>query len=198
MRQKSKLDDWVLCRVRQKSSIPQSLWEDRYGSSSEAASYFPKADKPCSMNTDPNLEMIREYLYKECPMLPYIFDSRDLPCMDTDSSISFEGGKTSPSVCEDNSDSKHLQHSVLQFDSLYNSRKRKSIEGDQYDSFIQPKKQLSNRDDQNQEAILAENNHNSTTGMNFHSTDQFEGNNFNVDQWNFLIQCQDQGHLAFT
>ncbi|XP_071908226.1 NAC domain-containing protein 18 isoform X2 [Coffea arabica] len=70
-----RLDDWVLCRVRQKTGTAGNLWEDRNGpASKETAQCHPKLDKHCPVpmgttSTAPaTAEMVREYLYRDCPM----------------------------------------------------------------------------------------------------------------------------------
>ncbi|CAL5349227.1 unnamed protein product [Camellia sinensis] len=83
-------DNWVLCQVRQKNSIRKSL-EDQFGYRNE-----PLCEEPCSTSTNAKLEMVREFLYRDCLVLPLIIGSS----MDTVSSISFEASKTSTSVCE--------------------------------------------------------------------------------------------------
>ena len=119
------LDDWVLCRVRQKTNINNSrnTWEDRINCPSyeHPASYFDQrldhddhrqmTSPKTSTTTSQNLEMIIDYLYKDFPMLPYIFTNPQLPnCVETTSStISFqsscaENPKSSNSIQEQASD----------------------------------------------------------------------------------------------
>ncbi|XP_059649909.1 NAC domain-containing protein 2-like [Cornus florida] len=178
-----RLDDWVLCRVRKKSSILKKNWEDQNSSNSEQDYHVPKVEKPCSMDANASLDMIREYLYKECPMLPYIFTSPELPSMDTVSNKSFEGTKA--------------YSSVPLFNGLFNARKRDPIEEIRYKSFIQSKKKkLNNRDDQEEEVLLSVSDE--STEMNFCSTESYECNNFNANQWSSTIQYQELHHLAFS
>ncbi|KAL6336243.1 hypothetical protein AAG906_014412 [Vitis piasezkii] len=186
-----RLDDWVLCRVRQKSSIPRNIWEDRNGPSSEPASYSPAVDKACNMTTNSNVEMIKSYLYNDCPLLPYIFASQDF------SAISFEGrnkGKFYSSVCsENNSDQKNLLVSVSSSNSLFNTQKRKPIEGNQYEGFLPPSKKLNNGDDKDKFLLSVD-----STEMNCCRTEESEDNNFTADQWDSITQYQELNHLAFT
>ena len=185
------LDDWVLCRVRQKSSIPRNIWEDRNGPSSEPASYSPAVDKACNMTTNSNVEIIKSYLYNDCPLLPYIFASQDF------SAISFEGrnkGKFYSSVCsENNSDQKNLLVSVSSSNSLFNPQKRKPIEGNQYEGFLPPSKKLNNGDDKDKFLLSVD-----STEMNCSRTEESEDNNFTADQWDSITQYQELNYLAFT
>ncbi|KAI7999080.1 NAC transcription factor 29 [Camellia lanceoleosa] len=175
-----KLDDWVLCQVRQKNSTRNSL-EDQFGSR-----YEPVCEEPCSTSTNAKLEMVRDFLYRDCLVLPLIIGSS----MDTVSRISFEASKTSTSDCEDNSDTSYSQYSVPPFDSSINGQKRKQpTEGTQYENFIQPKKKVTDRDGQWSD---------DRTESNLCITNQSEGNNFNTNQWNSIIQYQEFNYLDFA
>ncbi|CAI0426921.1 unnamed protein product [Linum tenue] len=61
------LDDWVLCRVRQKCSSPRSLWEDPSAPLKELAGTFPKQNELLQMtanlcktmnSTTPSIEIV--------------------------------------------------------------------------------------------------------------------------------------------
>ncbi|KAL7170091.1 hypothetical protein ACSBR2_035023 [Camellia fascicularis] len=134
-----RLGDWVVCRVWQENSIRNSL-EDQFGSRNE-----PLCEEPCSTSTNAKLEMVREFLYRDCLVLPLIIGSS----IDTVSSISFEASKNSTTVCEGYSNTNYSQYSVPPFDSSINGQKRKQpTEGTQYENLIQPKKKVTDRDDQ--------------------------------------------------
>lgn len=131
------LDDWVLCRVRQKTSITRNNSEDIYSLSNEPVDYFPLVNEQSSTNTNPNLEMLRDSLFKDCPMLPFIFGSQ----------IDFLGKETVSDLLPGNcSNGENLFHS---FNGLINTRKRKHGESErnQHDSLILPNKKLTKRDD---------------------------------------------------
>ncbi|XP_022743957.1 NAC domain-containing protein 2-like [Durio zibethinus] len=191
-----RLDDWVLCRVRQKSSIQRNSWEDRNINSHEPDSYPPKLNKPWPSNANYNIEMAKSYLCNDCPMLPYIFASQDLPFFDTTSSISFQSrDKSCTSVQEANSD-KDLQISFSSLESLFNPVKRKSLEAsNQATSFIPPSKKLIREDKEKTEVISVSDDF---SDMNFYGTDHSKGNNFSPDQWNSIMQSQELDHLEFT
>ncbi|KAK2972143.1 hypothetical protein RJ640_007204 [Escallonia rubra] len=191
-----RLDDWVLCRVRQKSSTPRNNWEDWRGLGNEAVGYFPRVDKPSSTPTNPNLEMLGDSLFKDCPMLPFIFGSQlEFPCINTGSSISFEDSRTSPSVCDDYIYQESLLVSPPPCNSIFNTKKRKPVESNPQENPLQSNKKVNKRD-QKEEVVCLSNN---TTNMNFNSTaDQYATNGFNTDQWNFMMQYQELNHMAFT
>ncbi|KAK6244734.1 hypothetical protein QUC31_011143 [Theobroma cacao] len=195
-----RLDDWVLCRVRQKSSTQRNRWGDRDITSHEPAnSYLPKLNEVWLSNANnPNVEMAESYLFSDCPMLPYIFASQNLPCFDTTtSSISFQNSDRScTSAQEANSDTKKLQISFSSLESLFNPSKRKSMEGDnQATNFVPPSKKLIWDETEKEEVISLSND---CSDLNFYGTDHSEGNNFSPDQWNPIMQYQELNHLEFT
>lgn len=220
------LDDWVLCRVRQKTGMPGSLWDDRiFGfTSKEPVQCPPKLDKRCPIptgtttTTAPSFEIVREYLYKDIPMLSFLFNSQDFPCMDTAvsdpsfeankissqtpgmdtvSNVSFEGNKTS-SVCEDNFNIDYLQNSIrTSSNGLLDMRKRKIIEGNSENiSFTLPHKKQTFRGGQREE--IPHSTTNDTTGTVSCSTNQMDKNNFNEDQLGSIMTYQDLYSFAFT
>ncbi|KAL7175428.1 hypothetical protein ACSBR2_029096 [Camellia fascicularis] len=154
-----RFDDWVLCQVRQKNSIRNSL-EDQFGYRNE-----PLCEEPCSTSTNAKLEMVREFLYRDCLLAKPLLQS--VKAILTN----------------------YSQYSVPPFNSSINGHKRKQpTEGTQYENFIQPKK-VTDRDDQWS---------NNRTESNLCITNQSEGNNFNTNQWNSIIQYQEFNHLDFA
>ncbi|THG17213.1 hypothetical protein TEA_013537 [Camellia sinensis var. sinensis] len=101
--------------VPSKNNIRNSF-EDQFGYRNE-----PLCEEPCSTSTNTKLEMVREFLYRDCLVLPLIIGSS----METVSSISFEASKTSTSICEGYSDTNYSQYSVLPSNSSINGHKRK-------------------------------------------------------------------------
>ncbi|XP_022746670.1 NAC domain-containing protein 2-like [Durio zibethinus] len=193
-----RLDDWVLCRVRQKSSIQMNSREDRNINSHETDSNLPNLNKLCRpSNANHNVEMAKSYLFNDCPMLPYTYASQDLPCFGTTSSISFQSSdKSCISVQEVNSDKKNLQISFSSLQNLFNPLKRKSMEGgNQATSFIPPSKKFIREDREKEEVISVSND---CSDMNFYGTNHSDGNNFSPDEWNSIMQYQELNLLDFT
>ncbi|XVE61729.1 hypothetical protein DITRI_Ditri06bG0063100 [Diplodiscus trichospermus] len=187
-----RLDDWVLCRVRQKSSIQRrNSWEERNFTSHEPHNYLPKLnDQPWPSKTNDNVEMAnKSYLFNDCPMLPYIVASRDLPCFDTTSSISFQSSpdKSCTSVQEANSDKNNLQLPFSSLETLFNPLKRKSMEGGhlQATSFVPPTRKLVKEDREKEDVISVRND---CSDINF----------YGPDQWNSMMQYQELNLLDFT
>ncbi|KAL4591991.1 hypothetical protein LXL04_004968 [Taraxacum kok-saghyz] len=81
-----RLDDWVLCRVRQKTCNSRNFCED-YGRVSE-----PKKSMIVSRDTKPSFGNLKEGILKDCPMLPFMFGSHlDFSYMDNICSVSEKG-----------------------------------------------------------------------------------------------------------
>lgn len=108
-----KLDEWVLCRVRQKTGMNfGNFGEERNGlnNNNNNNKTVQKPQKTANYST---FEIVKDYddlYYKEYgPMLPFLFNdnssSQDLASTDQ-TTISFEGknvkDSSSSSVCEDN------------------------------------------------------------------------------------------------
>ncbi|XP_028075350.1 NAC domain-containing protein 2-like [Camellia sinensis] len=104
---------------------------------------FYRGRPPRGIKTDRNMQ---EYRLPEATRLT----SKQKRCMRTRfSSISFEASKNSTTVCEGYSDTNYSQYSVPPFDNSINGQKRKQpTEGTQYENIIQPKKKVTDRDDQ--------------------------------------------------
>lgn len=188
----------MLCRVRQKSGVLRNMREDRNGPSYEPPVYVQKVDEPWSMNVHPILfAAVRNYLYNDCPMLPYFFASQNIPCTDTAASISFQssnGGKLCP---KDDTAINQSQY-LASFNSLLNPLKRKPAEGNHNEIFVFPSKKVSNRDIENEEVEISKRN-DSTAGMKFCGTDPPQDNDFDAVQWNSFNPYQElDDHFVFT
>ncbi|KAM7526224.1 hypothetical protein LguiA_016126 [Lonicera macranthoides] len=186
-----RLDDWVLCRVRQKgSNVLSNVTEDHYSLRNEPVEHFP------SMNTNPNnLEMLSDSLFKSCPMLPFITGSElNFPCMDTLSSISSESNRTTNLAFEDSLAGENWQVLVPSLNSMLKTPKRKHVERSQQESFIQPNKKLTNRDDLKEDVLSLRNDN---IDMNFYPTYQPESNNLSAE-WKPTVQYKELNYMAFA
>lgn len=182
------LDDWVLCRVRQKiCGNPRNNWEDIYDPvSDQEASFLPKMNELWPVSTNPRMENLKSHLYDDCPMIPYIFASQDnFPYVDstTASCISFQESLNPP-------------FSVSSFDSLFNPQKRKlNMQTTELEDDSPQSKKMANPRDVEKEVIIISVSNDSTADMNINETDQSEGDyNFSHYQWNPIMQFQDQLH----
>ncbi|XP_062003865.1 NAC transcription factor 29-like [Rosa rugosa] len=193
-----RLDDWVLCRVRQKCNNSRNIWEDQNTTPSyKLSGHFRQGVD--EQEASPSIEMVRSYLYKDCPMLPYIFASQKVhPTIKTTSSISFqdttENRKScSPTPVYQEADSNKInndgQFLVSSLDSLINPLKRKPEGNDQRRSSVAPSKRICNRDDQKEEIS------NGSMINPWGIDNQFGADSFNADQWSSMIQYQELSQL---
>ncbi|XP_038719780.1 NAC domain-containing protein 2-like [Tripterygium wilfordii] len=182
------LDDWVLCRVRQKSSISLSTWEDRNDqNSAPVAEYISKESELRPMNMNHNIKIVQN-----CPMLPYIFASQDLPYMETASSISFQNSnRTTP----DDISNKSLQFSVSSLESFFDPLKRRFVEEYQGEIFVPPSKKIAKRDTAKEEAVISISS--GTADMSLFGIGQSEDKDFS-QEWSSIMQYQEPSQLVFT
>lgn len=81
----SQLDDWVLCRVQQKGNTSKNKCNSQ-GSSPEYWSGLQKVEQTQYTYANPNIEMITDFLYKDCTLLASILAGQAPPI----SSVSFQ------------------------------------------------------------------------------------------------------------
>ncbi|KAK3009162.1 hypothetical protein RJ639_014062 [Escallonia herrerae] len=63
----SQLDDWVLCRVRQKGNMSKNTWEDQETPSKLES--LPKLEELPSVHASVNTEINTYWPFKDCPIL---------------------------------------------------------------------------------------------------------------------------------
>ncbi|XP_041023137.1 NAC domain-containing protein 2-like [Juglans microcarpa x Juglans regia] len=210
-----RLDDWVLCRVRKKSGMLRNTMEDHRNATPSyepaTAPYFqPVLEEPRSMNMNPNLfAAVRNYLYNDCPMLPYIFASQAIPSNSmhnttSSSCISFPSRSINGTSCPSSflEDDTNIVKESQYFDvssssnNFLNPLKRIiSLEAGNHDDeirdgFFPPSKISCNGSDDHSMGI-----------MKFCGTDHLQDNNLEADQWSTsqLVQYQEfDNHLVFT
>ncbi|KAK7337052.1 hypothetical protein VNO77_17610 [Canavalia gladiata] len=174
-----RLDEWVLCRVRQKISSPRSIWEDSNELTYEPTSQFQQ------MNENSNPEPVKNSVHHEYPMLPYILASKSaLPnSLGMPSSSGFgcnDDVKAYAPLHEDNLNIIGAQFLAPMAEGLFNPLKRKDVEENDLDLYAPLK--LSKVDDEKQKFEI-----DGSKCYNF--------NNF--DQWTSIIQSQELNSLAF-
>ncbi|KAI4300259.1 hypothetical protein L6164_033656 [Bauhinia variegata] len=137
-----RLDDWVLCRVRQKTGSPR---EDSNESIHDPTSYFQQ------MNVNPNPEQIKNSMDNEFPMLPYTLTTEStVPSVAIASNISFQ---SSVSLQEDNSSKIEAQLLECAAEGLLNPLKRKAIEENELEFYFSPYKKLSAGEDEKDKRV---------------------------------------------
>jgi hypothetical protein len=171
------LDEWVLCRVRQKIGSPRSNWEDSNELSYEPTSQFQQ------MNEISNPEPMKNYVQNEYPMLPYILASKTV--LPNSIGMASDNVKPRASFYEDNLNIIGAQFLSSATEGLFNPLKRKAVEDDmEMDFYAVLNKNLSREVDDGKERL---------------EKDLSKENNFyNFDQWTSIIQPQELNSLAFT
>ncbi|XP_061345760.1 NAC domain-containing protein 2-like [Gastrolobium bilobum] len=183
-RRSMRLDEWVLCRVRQKISNPRSIWED-----SNELSYEPITSHFQQMNENSNLEPVKISLQNEYPMLPYILASEStLPnsigMASSSRSCCNDDIKEYASLHEDNLNIVGAQFLASAAEGFFNPLKRKAIEENQLDLYAPLNKILRKEVDDGKQKL---------------EIDVSKGYNFNnFEHWTSIIQPQELNGLAFT
>ncbi|KAK1563159.1 hypothetical protein Q3G72_023224 [Acer saccharum] len=198
-----RLDDWVLCRVRQKNGNPRnSTWDDHNCPTHETNGFLPKANELWPLNANPNnIEIAKSFLYNDCPMLPYILASQDLfPCIETDtvSSITFQ----------DNNNGHRKDNLMFSISSLDRSLKRKfntgsrnQRENDYVQVPVPPSKKITAAEEIVISSSAISNVYEGTsTTTTTTTTDHSDSNNLGHDhhQWSTVMQYQELNNLAFS
>ena len=175
------LDEWVLCRVRQKASSTRSIWEDSNESIHEPTSHFQE------MSENSNPEPAKNSMHNEYPMLPYILASK--------SSLSDSIGIASGSGFGCNNDVKAYaslhddiiigaQSMAPVAEGLINPLKRKNNEEKELDLYASLNEKLSEEVDVGKQRL---------------EKDVNKGYNFsNFDHWSSIIQPQELNIVTFT
>ncbi|CAL8164961.1 unnamed protein product [Prunus armeniaca] len=163
-----RLDDWVLCRVRQKCNSSRSIWEDQTSPPSyKLGAYTKQADETCSKDTNPSIEM---------------------GSGDTNSCTTI--------LENDSSNKNNGQLLASSLESFINPFKRKpAAEGNgHHQSFVTPSKRICSREYQEEVSTLIGRD---GCAMNSWGVDQSGSaeNNFNADQWSSMIQYQELSQL---
>lgn len=163
-----RLDDWVLCRVRQKTSSTKSTWEDSNEVGYGPTSHFQQ------MNEYSNPEPVKNSVHYEFPMLPYILASKNfLPnSFGMASSTGFRCNddiKAYASVHADNLNTIGAEFLASAAESYFsNPLKRKAIEENQLDLYAPCNKKLRQVDDEMQKLEI-----DVSKGYNFSNFDQW-------------------------
>ncbi|GKV05659.1 hypothetical protein SLEP1_g17645 [Rubroshorea leprosula] len=170
--------------MRKKISFPENV------SSNEINGHLPGLIQSWPSNPYPDGEMIKGYLYNDCPMLPYIFSSPGIPYTEKTSSLSLQSSPNSCiSVHQEDYEKQNLQIPDS-LENFFNRLKRKLMEQNQgKSSTVLPSNKLVNGD-----AAMHCSDINNCRGRN---RDQSEGTNFSPDVWNSTFQYQELNHLDF-
>ncbi|KAI9086382.1 hypothetical protein K1719_031836 [Acacia pycnantha] len=180
-----RLDDWVLCRVRQKIGSPRSTWEEsNEPSNNEPASYFqPMNNYEIHRDAD---ETVKNSVFNEFPMLPYILGSKTnnaLPCMaNATSSLNYQRTDNA-FVHEDTSNIEAAQFSESPDDE---SLKRKLCEHNQLNLYDSPSFKKLKGEDHERDMLAIDISKSYNSGFS------------SFNHWNAIIQPQELNNLAFA
>ncbi|XP_054784134.1 NAC domain-containing protein 2-like [Prosopis cineraria] len=177
-----RLDDWVLCRVRQKNCSPRSTWEESNEPSYEPTSYFQQMNYE---NPDPDDETIKNCVANEFPMLPYILATKTSTHPSNgqaSSSLSFQRNDNA----FDHEDTSNIIEAQFS-ESTAGSLKRKLCEQDQLELYDSPPFKKLSEDDHKRDML----------GID--ASKGYYTSGFNsFDHWNAIIQPQELNNLAFA
>ncbi|CAJ2632625.1 NAC domain-containing protein [Trifolium pratense] len=174
-----RLDEWVLCRVRQKIGSPRSSWEDSNELSYEPTNQFQQ------MNEISNPEPVKNYVQNEYPMLPYILASKTV--LPSSIGMASDNAKPRASYYEDKDNLNIIGAQFLSSatEGFFNPLKRKAVEDDiEMDFYAVLNKNLSREGDSVKERLEKD----LSKEYNF----------YNFDQWTSIIQPHELNSLAFT
>nr|QSD99839.1 NAC family transcription factor [Melilotus albus] len=167
-----RLDEWVLCRVRQKTGSPRSSWEDSNELSFESTSQFQQ------MTVNSNPEPVKNYVQNEYPMLPYILASKSV--LPSSIGMTSDNVKIQASSYDDNLNMIGAQFLSSATEGLFNNPlKRKAVEDNiGMDFYAVLNKNLSREVDDGKQRLEKD----LSKGYN---------NFYNFDQWTSIIQPQE-------
>ncbi|KAI3957446.1 hypothetical protein MKW98_003167 [Papaver atlanticum] len=110
------LDDWVLCRVRQKDDTQKKMWQGQNSYKAEPLGLIPKVAEPCPKIINPSPDTVTEYLNNGCPLLAYILAAQEVPRVENRSTLSCGDGNVN-----ENSSTGILSSVILQGGSVNNN-----------------------------------------------------------------------------
>lgn len=111
------LDDWVLCRVRQKGNVSKNINEVQDDQNKDDIWYLPKMEEARGTYTNYSNELITDCFNKDRRFLASILAGQTLPPIDTISCLSNQrSDKDNSVVYEDGSDMLNSPITVSSFD----------------------------------------------------------------------------------
>lgn len=138
------LDDWVLCRVRQKGNVSRNTFEVEESAKKELVRYLTNAEEVHPTHTNYNTDMITECLNKDCRLLASILAEQALPPIETISRVNFQGinkGNSFTLVYDDGNNKVNYPITVSSSENN-NALKRKCNEEDGHHNLLPCNKKL--------------------------------------------------------
>uniref|UniRef100_A0A7N1A359 NAC domain-containing protein n=1 Tax=Kalanchoe fedtschenkoi TaxID=63787 RepID=A0A7N1A359_KALFE len=146
-----RLDDWVLCRVRQKTNTTKNLHRVPDPPKPESMRYLMQVEDSLPAVTNNDNEMFKDVMYKHCPVLTSLLTGQPLHGMETNQCASPQEiykHNSWNSVYEDGSCSDTSPMTVFSFGSFLNPLNEKEIQENPCGIPL-PSKNLSNENNYN-------------------------------------------------
>lgn len=158
------LDDWVLCRVRQKGGTARNAYEDLdRNNSKDIIWHLPVIEEACRPYDNYENDMINECLKKDCGVLASILAGKTLPIIQSISSVGNQGSSVDNGFTSAYEDGRCFN--------TYGSLKRKPNEEVECDNFVPSNKKIST-DNGNEEIQPREKQ--SQSGESFYNPNMFD------------------------
>lgn len=191
-----RLDDWVLCRVRQKTKVPKKNVQNQDRQSPEAPRYSLKTEAAQPTCTYFNPHMSMDHLFKDCQLIAYLLAGKAPPSMEAISNISVEGSKNGNninSVYYESSDNIDSPSTVYPTSNCVNTLKRKAFEENEHNICTKDSRKQ-NKNGSNKDLI---GNAGAGDDANGYSHIQYQENIVNMIPPNSMIDFQELNDLAY-
>lgn len=191
-----RLDDWVLCRVRQKTKVPKKNVQNQDRQSPEAPRYSLKTEAAQPTCTYFNPHMSMDHLFKDCQLIAYLLAGKAPPAMEAISNISVEGSKNGNninSVYYESSDNIDSPSTVYPTSNCVNTLKRKDFEENEHNICTKDSRKQ-NKNGSNKDLI---GNAGDGDDANGYSHIQYQENIVNIIPPNSMIDFQELNDLAY-
>ncbi|XP_050215264.1 NAC domain-containing protein 2-like [Mercurialis annua] len=140
-----RLDDWVLCRVRQRGSTTKNTTEGQDSQNRDSAWFIPDMEETCRTYISYKTDMITNCLNQDCQVLASILAGQALPPIETVSGVSNQGSNKDNSFTYLEEGSEKLNSSITIFSSDSSSTlKRKPNEDVGFNKLLLSDKKFSN------------------------------------------------------
>ncbi|CAN1145532.1 NAC domain-containing protein 2 [Linum perenne] len=179
----SRLDDWVLCRVRQKGAMSKNSYDGHGSPVKETVSYLPIKDEaptPYMMNCDN--DMIRDCLNQDCRVLASLLVGQTLPPIDN---------KTNGT---NNNNNNKSPITVSPFENYVNPLKRKPSDKETInDNFLpDPKKSSTTGSNMDEQDLLG------CGGATYNDQNQSQDGFYNEDAMDPMIGLLELNEFGFS
>ncbi|XP_052186977.1 NAC domain-containing protein 2-like [Diospyros lotus] len=197
LRGSMRLDDWVLCRVRQKGNMSKNTWGRVQDSPiQELRGNFPKIEELPSAHAYSNTNVITDHGYRGWHVSASIL-TQSLPHFKNLSSEIFQNSSTSTisSLYGDGSDEGNFPLGNSFFETIFNAPKGKFNEETTRDNVLPSAKSVTS-DKENED--LQPGSTLSTNNMNYYVQNQYQRDIFNPNLLNTIAGLQGLNASSFT